>query len=87
MFSGLARSQHAIELILVSDEADSRVDSNDSSPMCLSSKTKQLFKFLLEKYNYKNVETTILNCLSNYDEPGSLNPFPRWGTFIIAISI
>ena len=47
VFSGLACSQHAIKLILVSDEADSRVDSNDSSPMCISCKTKKLFKLLL----------------------------------------
>ena len=47
VFSGLACSQHAIKLILVSDEVDSRVDSNDSSPMCISCKTKKLFKLLL----------------------------------------
>ena len=47
VFSGLACSQHAIKLILVSDEADLRVDSNDSSPMCISCKTKKLFKLLL----------------------------------------
>ena len=29
LFSGLACSQHALELILVSDEADLRDDSND----------------------------------------------------------
>ena len=42
LFSGLACSQHAIKLILVSDEADLRVDSNDSSPMCISCKTNKL---------------------------------------------
>ena len=47
MFSGLACSQHAIKLILVSDEVDLRVDSNDSSPVCISCKTKKLFKLLL----------------------------------------
>ena len=47
VFSGLACSQHAIKLIFVSDEADLRVDSNDSSPMCISCKTKKLFKLLL----------------------------------------
>ena len=47
VFSGLACSQHAIKLILVSDEADLRVDSNDSSLMCISCKTKKLFKLLL----------------------------------------
>ena len=47
VFSDLACSQHAIELILVSDEADLRVDSNDSSPMCISCKIKKLFKLLL----------------------------------------
>ena len=47
VFSGLACSQHAIKLILVSDKADLRVDSNDSSPMCISCKTKKLFKLLL----------------------------------------
>ena len=47
VFSGLACSQHAIELSLVSDEADLRVDSNDSSLMCISCKTKKLFKLLL----------------------------------------
>ena len=33
--------------ILVSYEADLRVDSSDSSPMCISCKTKKLFKLLL----------------------------------------
>ena len=47
VFSGLACSQHAIKLILVSYEADLRVDSNDSSPTCISCKTKKLFKLLL----------------------------------------
>ena len=47
VFSGLACSQHAIKLILVSDEADLRVDSNDLSPMCIPCKTKKLFKLLL----------------------------------------
>ena len=44
VFSSLACS---LKLILVSDEADLRVDSNDSSPMCISCKTKKLFKLLL----------------------------------------
>ena len=59
VFSGLACSQHAIKLILVSDEADLRVDSNDSSPMCISCKTKKLFKLLLGSSQH---EQSIVYC-------------------------
>ena len=43
-FSGSTCSQSAIEVILVSNEADLRADSNDSSPMCISCKITKLFK-------------------------------------------
>ena len=43
VFSGSTYSQSAIEVILVSNEADLRADSNDSSPMCISCKIKKLF--------------------------------------------
>ena len=58
MFSGLA-SQHAIKLILVSEEVDLRVDSNDSSPMCISCKTKKLFLF-----NMNRVYSTMATCVT-----------------------
>ena len=45
---GFIGSQYAIGMILVSKEARFRVDSNDSSPMCITCKTKKLFKFFLE---------------------------------------
>ena len=38
VLSGSTCSQSAIEVILVSNEADLRADSNDSSPMCISCK-------------------------------------------------
>ena len=47
MLSGLICSQLAIEVILVSNEADLRADSNDSSPMCISCKITKLFKLFL----------------------------------------
>ena len=43
VFSGLICSQHAIEMDLVSPKPP---DSNDSSPISVSLKTKKLFKFL-----------------------------------------
>ena len=61
VFSGLACSQHALKLILVSDEADSRVDSNDSSPMSISCKTKKLFKLLLGSSQHEQSIDTSLN--------------------------
>ena len=39
LFSG---STSAIEVILVSNEADLRADSNDSSPMCICKITKDI---------------------------------------------
>ena len=47
-------SQHAIELILVSNEVNLRADSNDLSPMCISCKIFMLFfrfKSKLTEYN------------------------------------
>ena len=49
VFSGSTRSQSAIEVILVSNEADLRADSNDSSPMCTSCKITKLFKLFLHR--------------------------------------
>ena len=45
VFSGFIGFQYPIGMILVSKEAQFRVDSNDSSPMCIACKTKKLFKF------------------------------------------
>ena len=47
VFSGLICSQHAIEMDLVSPKAPKNSDSNDSSPISISLKTKKLFKFFL----------------------------------------
>ena len=49
VFFGSTCSQHAIEVILVSNEADLRADSNDSSPMCISCKITKLFKLFLHR--------------------------------------
>ena len=57
VFSGSTCSQHAIEMILISNEADLRADSNDSSPMCISCKIK-LFKLF---YIEVNVNNNIMN--------------------------
>ena len=65
VFSGLTCSQHAIKLILVSDEVDLRVDSNDSSPMCISCKTKKLFKLLLGSSQHEQ-SIAILNQTITY---------------------
>ena len=40
VFSGLICSQHAIEMGLVSQKAPKNPDSNDSSPISISLKTK-----------------------------------------------
>ena len=47
VFSGLICSQHAIEMDLVSPKVPKNPDSNDSSPISISLKTKKLFKFCL----------------------------------------
>ena len=47
VFSGLICPQHAIEMDLVSPKAPKNPDSNDSSPISISLKTKKLFKFFL----------------------------------------
>ena len=49
VFSGSSCSQLAIEMILISNEANLRADSNDSSPMCISCKIMKLFKLFLHK--------------------------------------
>ena len=49
VFSGSTCSQLAIEMILISNEADLRADSNDSSPMCISCKITKLFKLFLHR--------------------------------------
>ena len=59
MFSGLACSQHAIKLILVSNEADLKVDSNDSSQMCISRKTKKLLSYYKVQVNVKRVQFSL----------------------------
>ena len=43
VLSGSTCSQPAIEVILVSNEADLRADFNDSSPMCISCKITNYF--------------------------------------------
>ena len=49
VFFGSTYSQYAIEVIFVSNEADLRADSNDSSPMCISCKITKLFKLFLHR--------------------------------------
>ena len=49
VFSGSTYSQLAIEMILISNEADLRADSYDSSPMCISCKIIKLFKLFLHR--------------------------------------
>ena len=51
LFSGLICSQHAIEMDLVSPKAPKNPDSNDSSPISISLKTKKLFKFFYSQLN------------------------------------
>ena len=51
VFSGLICSQHAIEMDLVSPKAPKNPDSNDSSPISVSLKTKKLFKFFYTQLN------------------------------------
>ena len=47
MFYGLICFQHAIEMDLVSQKVPKNPDSNDSSPISVSLKTKKLLKFYL----------------------------------------
>ena len=63
VFFGSTCSQHAIEVILVSNEADLRADSNDSSPMCISCKITKLFKLFLHRSEREHTIThhQILN--------------------------
>ena len=49
VFFGLICSQHAIEMDLVSQKAPKNPDSKDSSPISVSLKTKNLFKFFLHR--------------------------------------
>ena len=51
----------AIEVILVSNEADLRADSNDSSPMCISCKITKLFKLFLHRSEREHTIVTSLN--------------------------
>ena len=46
---GSTHSQLAIEMVLISNEADLRAYSNDSSPMCISCKITKLFKLFLHR--------------------------------------
>ena len=64
VFSGLICSQHAIEMDLVSPKAPKNPDSNNSSPISISLKTKKLFKFFLLP---TQPEQTIVTLLSRYD--------------------
>ena len=54
LFSGSTCSQSTIEVILVSNEANLRADSNDSSPMCISCKITKLFKLFLHRSECKH---------------------------------
>ena len=45
----MSSCKNPIEVILVSNEADLRADSNDSSPMCISCKIAKLFKLFLHR--------------------------------------
>ena len=65
VFSGSTCSQSAIEVILVSNEADLRADSNDSSPMCISCKITKLFKLFLHR---SEREHTIISEPSQYNQ-------------------
>ena len=52
--SGSTCSQSAIEVILISNEADWRADSNDSSLMCISCKITKLFKLFLHRSEHEH---------------------------------
>ena len=60
VFSGLICPQHAIEMNLVSPKAPKNPDSNDSSPISISLKTKKLFKFFLLPTQPE--QTLTINC-------------------------
>ena len=65
LFSGSTRSQSAIEVILVSNEADLRADSNDSSPMCISCKITTLFKLFLHQSEHEHTKLVCLQFNTN----------------------
>ena len=54
-------SQHAIEVIFVSNEVDLRADSNDSSPMCISCKITKLFKLFLHRSECEHTVDCVYN--------------------------
>ena len=56
VFSGSTCSQHAIEMILISNEADLRADSNDSSSICISCKIAKLFELFLHRSEREHTE-------------------------------
>ena len=64
MFSGLICSQHAIEIDLVSQKAPKNSDSNDSSPISVSLKTKKLLKFFYTERNLNRLIEEVTNVLS-----------------------
>ena len=69
VFSGSTYSQHAIEMILISNEADLRADSNDSSPMCISCKITKLFLHRSEREYYMYSRVIFSYTLASYLTP------------------
>ena len=67
VFSGLICSQHAIEMDLVSPKVPKNPDSNDSSPISVSLKTKKLFKFFLHP---TQPEQTIVSMMTRCHTTG-----------------
>ena len=51
-------------VILVSNEADLRADSNDSSPMCISCKITKLFKLFLHRSERTMYSQLGLACMT-----------------------
>ena len=78
VFSGSTCSQSAVEVILVSNEADLRADSNDSSPMGISCKITKLFKLFLHRSEREHTidgacMTTCLPSISPTQEANSIS--------------
>ena len=60
LFSGLICSQHAIEMDLVSPKAPKNPDSNDSSPISVSLKTKVIQVFLHPTQPEQTIIVTLI---------------------------
>ena len=65
VFSGSTCSQLAMEMILISNEADLRADSNDSSSMCISCKITKLFELFLHRSECEHTIATLAFTFDN----------------------